>query len=328
MRFAISLLVMLAIAAIIGTVMKQNQADAGLRQPVRPVLVRGLPQAGPVRGLQRLVVPADPGLPDRLHQPVHRPQRAQDAARHAQLARKRARGIAAQLPPQDRMDGAAGSAVALASQTAQRLGNAGYRVKLVDKTNGVLVAAKKGAANKFGYIFAHSAIVIILLGGLLDSDLPIRFQQWFMGKTPYMGSGLIAEIPQQHRLGLGNPSFRGNTMIPEGQNSNTAILPQANGVLMQELPFTIHLNKFIIDFYSTGMPKLFASEVTIRDHETGKTFPATIKVNQPLIYRGVAVYQSSFEDGGSKLKLTGYPMTATRRTRPSPSTAKSAARPN
>jgi cytochrome c biogenesis protein len=82
-------------------------------------------------------------------------------------------------------------------------------------------------------------------------------------------------------------------------------------VLVQELPFTIELKKFIIDFYSTGMPKLFASEVVIRDHETGETFPATIKVNQPLIYKGVAVYQSSFEDGGSKLKLTGYPMTGT-----------------
>ena len=56
------------------------------------------------------------------------------------------------------------------------------------------------------------------------------------------------------------------------------------------------------------MPKLFASEVVIRDHETGKTFPATIEVNKPLIYKGVAVYQSSFEDGGSKLKLTGFPM--------------------
>jgi cytochrome c biogenesis protein len=202
-----------------------------------------------------------------------------------------------------------GSAVALASQTARRLANAGYRVKLVDKPNGVLVAAKKGAGNKFGYIFAHTAIVVILLGGLLDSDLPIRFQQWFMGKTPYMGAGLISQIPPQHRLGLGNPSYRGNTMIPEGQDSASAILPQANGVLIQELPFTIHLNKFIVDFYSTGMPKLFASEVTIRDHETGKTFPASIKVNQPLIYRGVAVYQSGIEDGGSKLKLTGYPMT-------------------
>lgn len=69
---------------------------------------------------------------------------------------------------------------------------------------------------------------------------------------------------------------------------------------MQELPFTILLKKFTIDFYSTGMPKLFASEVVVRDHETGTSFPATIKVNQPLIYRGVAVYQSSFDDGDRK----------------------------
>lgn len=56
------------------------------------------------------------------------------------------------------------------------------------------------------------------------------------------------------------------------------------------------------------MPKLFASEVVIRDHATGETFPATIEVNKPLIYKGVAVYQSSFDDGGSKLSLTGFPM--------------------
>jgi cytochrome c biogenesis protein len=196
----------------------------------------------------------------------------------------------------------------LARQTAARLADAGYAAKIVDKDNGTLVAARKGAANKFGYIFAHSSIIIILVGGMLDSDLPIRFQQWFMGKTPFAGSGVIADIPAQHRLGLGNPTFRGNTMIPEGSSSETAIIPQASGVLVQDLPFTIMLKKFTIDFYSTGMPKLFASDVVIRDHETGKTFPATIEVNKPLIYKGVAVYQSSFEDGGSKLKLTGFPM--------------------
>jgi cytochrome c biogenesis protein len=78
--------------------------------------------------------------------------------------------------------------------------------------------------------------------------------------------------------------------------------------MIQDLPFTIQLKKFIIDFYSTGIPKLFASEVVIRDNADGHTFSATIKVNEPLIYKGIAVYQSSFEDGGTKLKLTGYPM--------------------
>lgn len=196
----------------------------------------------------------------------------------------------------------------LAQQTAARLRHAGYAVKLVEKENGTLVAAKKGAGNKFGYIFAHSAIIVILLGGMLDSELPVKFQQWFLGKTPFGGSGVIADIPAQHRLSVSNPTFRGNTLIAEGQTSNTALLPQPSGVLVQELPFSIQLKKFHIDFYSTGMPKLFASDVVVHDPETGKTFPATIKVNHPLIYKGVAVYQSSFEDGGSKLKLTGFPM--------------------
>lgn len=198
---------------------------------------------------------------------------------------------------------------ALAQQSMARLADAGYQVKLVDKPHGTLLAAKKGAFNKLGYIFAHSAIIIILVGGMLDSDLPIRFQQWFMGKTPFAGNGVIAQIPPQHRLSLNNPTFRGNTEIPEGGNSAVAIIPQATGVLIQDLPFTIELKKFHIDFYSTGMPKLFASDVVVHDHETGKSFPSTIEVNKPLIYQGVAVYQSSFGDGGSKLTLTGFPMT-------------------
>ena len=44
------------------------------------------------------------------------------------------------------------------------------------------------------------------------------------------------------------------------------------------------------------------------DRATGKRTEATIKVNEPLIVDGVAIYQSSFEDGGSKLKFVGYPM--------------------
>jgi cytochrome c biogenesis protein len=187
-------------------------------------------------------------------------------------------------------------------------GHAGYAVKVVEKENGILVAAKKGAANKFGYIFAHSAIIIILLGGMLDSDLPIQFQQWFFGKTPFAGSGVIADIPAQHRLGLGNPTYRGK---PEdsrrpgrrhrdhsaGQRRAAARLAVHDTA--EEVP-----HRFLLDRH--------AQAVRQRRHgarqETGKTFPATIKVNEPLIYKGVAVYQSSFEDGGTRLKLTGFPM--------------------
>ena len=196
----------------------------------------------------------------------------------------------------------------LASEYIKQIAAAGYQVRQVPKDGAVLLSAKQGAANKLGYIFAHSAIVIICVGGLLDSNLPIRAQQWMFGKETFKGSGVIADIPEKHRLGNGNITFRGNTLIPEGQSSNTTILQMGDGVLIQDLPFSIQLEQFIVDFYSTGMPKLFASNVIVTDKETGNNFRATIKVNEPLIYKGLAVYQSSFEDGGSSLKLAGYPM--------------------
>ncbi len=195
-----------------------------------------------------------------------------------------------------------------AQVAAARVKAAGYQVKLLKKDDAVLLTAKQGAANKLGYIFAHAAIVIICVGGLLDSNLPIRAQQWLFGKEPFIGNGVIADIPAKHRLGIGNPTFRGNTFIPEGATGTTAVIPAGEGVLIQELPFSLTLEKFIVEFYSTGMPKLFASNVIVTDNDTGKQFPATIKVNEPLIYKGMAVYQSSFEDGGSHLKLAGYPM--------------------
>jgi cytochrome c biogenesis protein len=307
MRFAISLLTIIAIAAMIGTVMKQNEPMPNYVNQFGPFWFEVFQKVGLYAVYSAwwfLLILTFLITSTALCIARNGPKMIKDMRSWRENVREvslrnfhhKAEWSSA-LPRAD-----------LARQTAARLVDAGYGAKIVEKENGTLVAARKGAANKFGYIFAHSSIIIILLGGMLDSDLPIRFQQWFMGKTPFAGSGVIADIPAQHRLGLGNPTFRGNTMIPEGSSSDTAIIPQATGVLVQDLPFTIMLKKFTIDFYSTGMPKLFASDVVIRDHETGKTFPATIEVNKPLIYKGVAVYQSSFEDGGSKLKLTGFPM--------------------
>jgi cytochrome c biogenesis protein len=307
MRFAITLLVMLAIAAIIGTVMKQDQAMPDYINQFGPFWYAVFDKLGLYAVYSAWwfllifgVLMVSTGLCIARNAPR--------MLRDIRSWREHLRENSLRNFHHRAEWSASGTPLMLANRSAQRLAAGGYRVKIVDKEGGLLVAAKKGAVNKLGYIFAHTAMIVIPLGGLLDSNLPIRFQEWFMGKAPFNGGGLIAEIGPEHRLGLGNPTFRGNTMIPEGQSSATAIINEPDGVLVQDLPFTIHLNKFIIDFYSTGMPKLFASEVTIRDHETGQVFPATIKVNQPLIYRGVAVYQSSFDDGGSKLKLTGWPM--------------------
>jgi cytochrome c biogenesis protein len=307
MRFAISLLSVLAIASVIGTVMKQNEPMTNYVNQFGPFWFDVFGKLGLYSVYSAwwfLLILAFLVISTSLCIVRNAPRMLADMRSWRENVREQS---LRNFHHKAEWRGEQGEAQ-LVQQSAERIAAHGYKVKIVQKDQATLITAKQGAANKWGYIFAHSAIVIICVGGLLDSDLPIRFQEWMYGKTPFMGNGVIAEIPAQHRLGLANPTFRGNTLIPEGSSSSTAIIPRQNGVLLQDLPFTIKLDRFIIDFYSTGMPKLFASEVHVTDHETGKSFPATIKVNQPLIYKGLAVYQSSFEDGGSKLKVTGYPM--------------------
>jgi cytochrome c biogenesis protein len=199
------------------------------------------------------------------------------------------------------------------ADTAARLSSIatklGYRYVVRESDGATLIAAKRGAMAKLGYIFAHLAIVVICLGGLLDSNLPIKFQMWLFGKSPISTSAVINDIAPSHRLSTSNPTFRGYAWVPEGQHVSTAILNQPNGSLIQDLPFSIELKKFIVDYYSTGMPKLFASDIVVVDHETGKRIPARVEVNKPFQYDGVSIYQSSFQDGGSEMSVTAWPMT-------------------
>lgn len=307
MRFAISLLSLLAIASIIGTIMKQNEPMPNYVNQFGPFWFDVFDKIGLYSVysawwfllIMGFLVSSTSLCISRNAPKMLKDMRSwRDNVREQSLRNFHHKSEWSVSTPR----------VAFTQDLVNRVADSGYKVKVVEKDSATLIAAKQGAANKWGYIFAHSAIVIICIGGLLDSELPIRFQKFFYDKTPFAGNGIIAEIPAKHRLGLGNPTFRGNTLIPEGATSNTAIIQQSDGVLIQDLPFSIKLNRFVIDYYSTGMPKLFASDVVVTDNETGKSFPATIKVNEPLIYKGLAVYQSSFEDGGSKLKVTGYPM--------------------
>ncbi|RZL51906.1 MAG: cytochrome c biogenesis protein ResB, partial [Variovorax sp.] len=203
---------------------------------------------------------------------------------------------------------------AAARRIGGMLAGGGWKVRLQQREGqGWMVAARAGGAHKLGYIAAHGAIVLICLGGLLDGDLVVRAQTWFNGKSVFTGGGMIADVAPEHRLSPANPTFRGNILVPEGGRASVAILNQSDGVLLQELPFAIELKKFIVDYYSTGMPKLFASEVVLHDRETGAQVPARIEVNHPASYKGVEIYQSSFDDGGSSVKLKAVPMSAAAR---------------
>lgn len=187
-----------------------------------------------------------------------------------------------------------------------------YKYKIRDDGDGsYLVAAKKGSANRLGYIFGHVAIVVICLGGLLDSILPIRLQVWMGDKAPVTENMFISEVPESGRLSIHNPSYRANMLLPDDTRSASAIVNYGDGVLVQPLPFVLYLKRFHIDYYSTGMPSSFKSDVEVIDVERDVRFSQTIEVNEPLRYRGVTVYQSGFDDGGSRLSLSAYPLVGT-----------------
>jgi cytochrome c biogenesis protein len=183
----------------------------------------------------------------------------------------------------------------------------GWKARAQMRPHGIMVAARRGAANKIGYLCAHSAIVLICLGGLSDGDLILRGLMWVQGKAVYAGNGPVLE---RNVLPAGSPSFRGTVEVAEGSRNGTAQLSLAEGVVLQQLPFDIELKKFTVDFYPTGMPKLFASQVVLHEHGSGALTEAVVKVNEPLIHDGVAIYQSSFSDGGSALKLSAEPLGA------------------
>lgn len=177
-----------------------------------------------------------------------------------------------------------------------------------------VMVARKGASNRLGYIAAHLAIVVISLGGLLDSELPLKTAAWWWDKEPLrMASFQGTEVPASARMPMATPTYRANALVPEGATVDVAIVPQGDGALLLDLPFELHLQQFRIEYYPTGMPRLFASDVELKDKQTGEIRKATIEVNKPLIHRGIAIYQSSFDDGGSRLKLAAYPLMGTTR---------------
>jgi len=58
------------------------------------------------------------------------------------------------------------------------------------------------------------------------------------------------------------------------------------------------------------MPKLFASDIVIHDKETGEKIETRVEVNHPASHRGIEIYQSSFDDGGSTVRFKAVPMHA------------------
>ncbi|WP_184032158.1 cytochrome c biogenesis protein ResB [Paraburkholderia sp. Cpub6] len=312
MRFAIALLVILAIASIVGTVLTQEDAYVNYVNQFGPFwadVFRGL-DLYDVYGswwfmliLVFLVISVSLCVIDNAPKMVRDARSWKDRVREGSL---RAFHHKSEFR----------AAVLTGVETAELLMSLGRQLgyKLVTRntdTEAILIAGKRGALTKLGYISAHLAIVVICMGGLLDSNLPIQLQMWFSGKTATELDTDVDAVSPDHRLSPSNPTFRGFSLVPEGRETSTVVLSRRDGSLIQDLPFSIQLKRFVVDYYSTGMPKLFASDIVVTDHKTGQRVQARVQVNKPFTYDGISIYQSSFQDGGSKVAMTVWPMAGT-----------------
>ncbi|NRF71900.1 cytochrome c biogenesis protein ResB [Aquincola sp. S2] len=309
MRFAIALFVLICIASIIGTVVKQNEPYNNYVNQFGPFWAEAFGAVGLYAIYSTpwfLLILAFLVVSTSLCIARNAPKIVADLRSYKESVREQAL-----MAFHHRAHGRLALAPDAALQRASALlASHGWQARAQVREGGTMVAARKGVANKLGYLAAHSAIVLICIGGLLDGDLIVRTQMALLGKSTYAGGGLIRDVAPQHRLSERNPTFRGNLLVTEGARAGVAVLNMSDGIVLQELPFDIELKKFKVDFYDTGMPKLFASDIVIHDRASGERKEATVKVNEPAFHRGVAIYQSSFDDGGSQLTVQALPMTA------------------
>ena len=270
MRFSISLLTVICIASVIGTVVKQNEPLNNYVNQFGPFWADVFARVNLYTVYSApwfLLILAFLVLSTSLCIARNLPKIVADWKQYKENLREQS------------LQAFAHKGQALVSETPaaalQRLSallvQQGWRAKVQTRSHGVMIAARKGRSNKIGYLAAHSAIVLICLGGLLDGDLIVRAQMALLGKKTFSGGGLISAVPPEHRLSVNNPSFRGNLFVPEGARAGVAVLSMPDGVVLQDLPFDVELKKFVVEYYATGMPKLFASEIAIHDHSTGKT---------------------------------------------------------
>lgn len=312
MRFSISLLTVICIASVIGTVVKQHEPLANYVNQFGPYWagVFGAMRLYTVYSawwflliLAVLVVSTSLCIARNTPKIVTDLRTYKEHVREQSLAAFHHKGHGVLAEPVD----------AALARVSALLAAGGWKTRTDVRRDGeahrgTMIAARKGMANKIGYLAAHSAIVLVCLGGLSDGDLVVKLQMALQGKSVYTGDGLLADVGPAYRLGPNTPTFRANLLVSEGARTDTAVINMPDGVVLQELPFDIELKKFKVDYYATGMPKLFASDIVIHDHATGKAVPATVKVNEPVFYRGVAIYQSSFDDGGSQVTLRAVPL--------------------
>jgi cytochrome c biogenesis protein len=131
------------------------------------------------------------------------------------------------------------------------------RPKVSQTGNMHCLFAEKGKFSRLGFYGIHFSILIILAGAFLGSVF----------------------------------GFRGFVNVLEGETVDRASL--RSNRQPQPLGFQVRLEKFEVFFYPSGTPKEYKSTVSILE-DNRQVLTDSIRVNHPLTYKGISLYQSSY----------------------------------
>lgn len=127
-----------------------------------------------------------------------------------------------------------------------------------EKTDkGIALYAEKGRWTRLGVYVVHASIILLVVGAIIGA---------FFG-------------------------FKADLRLDEGATADTVFASKTR--IPIKLPFSILCNDFEVKFYDTGAPEEFRSNLTIME-EGKESFTQDIRVNHPLRYKGINVFQSSY----------------------------------
>jgi cytochrome c biogenesis protein len=146
----------------------------------------------------------------------------------------------------------------LVAHLEQGLAAAGWKPRKGNQEGRVLFAAQKGSWTRLGVYMVHLSILVIFVGAIIGS---------FFG-------------------------YKASLMLPMKGTSDTVYVRGSN--MPKKLGFTIRCDDFDISYYDNGAPKEYRSQITILEDDKEMLKHALI-VNDPLDYKGLTFYQSSYQ---------------------------------
>lgn len=156
-----------------------------------------------------------------------------------------------------------GDASTLKEKVAAFLGKEFASAVVTEKDGEYHLFAQKTPYSRLGVYVVHLSIIIIFIGAILGSLF----------------------------------GYKGYVQIVEGDTASTI---QTRGGKQVDPGFGLKLEKFTVSYYDTGAPKEFRSNLTVM--ENGKSVPGyenvKVIVNEPLSYKGLTFYQSSYGPTG------------------------------